>query len=93
MHPVKPSRRTLLGSCLACLLGWFGLGRQHAQAVPPSLQPPAEECKTSLIQETRSTYDSQGRCIRIEQLQHCSGNAPVWIPINPGQLPTYPYHS
>jgi len=93
MHPEKPSRRTLLGGCLACLLGWFGQGRQPAQAVPPSPQPPAEESKTSPVLEFRTSYDAEGRCIRREELQHRAGAAPVWVPISPSQVTPYKYPS
>jgi len=68
MHPEKPSRRTLLAVCLAGFLGWFGLGRQPAPAESAPAQSPAEDSQTNCIQKTRSTYDAEARCIRVEQL-------------------------
>jgi len=93
MPPEKPSRRTLLGGCLAGLLGWFGLGRQPAQAAvpPPPPQPSAEDSQPFWAHETWTTYDAEGNCLHTEYLPPRLAGPMKWTVENQGNVTTYTY--
>src|SRR4051794_28416163 len=78
MPSKKPSRRALLGGCLATVVGWLGLGRPTAAAPVPAAGQ-AEPGPGTCFHTICSHYDAQGNLVKVERFKPITWTEPVLV--------------